>query len=272
MSEDDFAELTGPVILDEEENLPTDMPLSDIINELNEITDLANKELPYDENRLDYLLKIRENHPEYIELKAIEREEWLESVEQFIYQCQERVRTFVPVDVFSMSYDDLIGIGLTPEVAKRILQKKCLWLVRMSTAEIARLHESDLLNRYNSAGQNLDIIETAAVFASLPDTFSNDTTGKKSEWRDVLEFHLKKMLKDHEEDRLPEHKVRAPAYGGIQFGPVRDISTVREYKINATNEVVRKKSFIEVCTSAAGSAKIANYSYSSASNSSDLDF
>jgi hypothetical protein len=226
---------------DEEEDDEEDVTLEDINEELDTITKLANLGKPFDEKRMDYLLHIRSTHPDHIDQLAEEREEWLQSVEQFIYQCQERVRTFVPVDIFSTSFESLIEQGLSPEVAKRILQKQCLWLVRMSTAEIARLHESDLLGRFNSLGHNLDIIETAAVFASLPDKFCNDNTGKKLQWRNDIEENLKKMLFDNENDLLAEAKIRAVAYNGLQYGPIKDISSVREYKIIATSEGMYKK-------------------------------
>eukprot|EP01038_Epipyxis_sp_PR26KG_P010063 gene10063-13523_t len=224
-------------------------PLADIEHELDNITEKVNKGMVYDEKRLDYLLQLREKHPQYIARMEIEHEDWLESVEQFIYHCQERMRSFVPVEVFSCNKETLFSIGISKEISKRILQKQCLWLVRMSTAEIARLHLYDLLGRYNSAGQNLDIIETAAVFASLPDHFSFDDDGKKKEWRDQMEMNLKKMLSDHENGVLPEHKVRSPAYNGLQYGPIRDSSTVREYRVTATSDGMfkRDKSYMTLC-------------------------
>ena len=83
-------------------------------------------------------------------------------------QCLERTRTFIPVNVFSSTQDSLVSMGLSEDLAKRILQRKCLWLVRMSSAEIAGLHHADLYGRFNSTAQHLDIIETAAIYASLP--------------------------------------------------------------------------------------------------------
>ena len=58
------------------------------------------------------------------------------------------VRSFVPLNVFEASSSVLIEMGLSVEVAKRLLEKKALWLTRMSDMEIAKLHEADLHNRF----------------------------------------------------------------------------------------------------------------------------
>jgi hypothetical protein len=59
-------------------------------------------------------------------------------------------RSFVPLNIFDLSAAQLIELGLSAEVAKRLLEKKALWLVRMSEEEISRLHEADLYNRCTS--------------------------------------------------------------------------------------------------------------------------
>jgi hypothetical protein len=145
-----------------------EMTLEDIQSELQEITELANRGLEFSERRFDYLLKAQSCNIHYRREVEEEKEEWLESIEDFTQQCLERSRTFVPVNIFAASHEGLLAMGLSDDLAKRVLQRKCLWLVRMSRAEIARLHVSDLYNRYNTTAQHLDIIETAAIYASLP--------------------------------------------------------------------------------------------------------
>jgi hypothetical protein len=41
----------------------------------------------------------------------------------------------------------LVDMGLSLDVAKRVSEKKAVWLTRMSEEEISRLHEADLYNR-----------------------------------------------------------------------------------------------------------------------------
>eukprot|EP01032_Pedospumella_encystans_P002857 gene2857-3360_t len=137
------------------------LTLKQIQKELKKLTDLAHQGIDIDEARFDYLLRAQEHNEEYKLWLAEEKATWRDSVYEFAEQCLERTRTFVPVNVFESSADDLVQLGLTPELAKRVLQRQCLWLVRMSKAEIASLHESDLLGRYNSSAQHMDIIETA---------------------------------------------------------------------------------------------------------------
>lgn len=177
---DDFSELTGPYFADGSE---CRMTLVEIQNELAALTELAHRGYDIDEKRFDYLLKAQEENPEYMAMIAAERQHWRDSVADFVQECLERTRTFIPVNIFDSSFDDLCKIGLSPELARRILGKPCLWLTRMSKAELSKLHEYDLIGRYNSTQQHLDIIETAAVYATLPDTFKNDTMGKKAEWK-----------------------------------------------------------------------------------------
>ena len=242
---DEYSDITGNFVEDEEE---CTMSLREIQAELTSITDAANKGLPFDENRLDYLLKAQSNNEEYIQLMEAEQEEWRESIREFTQQCLERTRTFVPLEIFDMSSDDLLNLGISAELTKRILQRQCLWLVRMSPQEIAKLHISDLQGRYNSLGQHMDIIETAAIFASLPDHFANDRDNSKYEYKQAVEENLRQMLIDNDNDTLPPNKIRNPAYEGLQFGPVKDTSSVRvNQAVSSEDSFKPRRSFIEVC-------------------------
>ena len=87
--------------------------------------------------------------------------------------------------------------NVSEEVAKRILERKCLWLCRMAPSDIQKIHIVDMKNKYNPLGVNLDIVETAAVFACLPVTFQGDSDGKKAAFRDDVMQTLKDMMSDH---------------------------------------------------------------------------
>ena len=54
----------------------------------------------------------------------------------------------------------------------------------------------------------LDIIEVAAIYASIPDHFPNDTTGKKTAWLNGIELLLKRMLTEKNKGILPKHLKR----------------------------------------------------------------
>lgn len=222
--------------------------LKQIQRELRLLTDQAHQGLDIDEARFDYLLKAQEHNEEYKLLLAEERLAWRDSVYEFAEQCLERTRSFVPLNIFESSLENLVALGLTPELSKRILQRQCLWLVRMSKAEIASLHESDLLGRFNSSAQHMDIIETAAIYIALPDTFNGDEQGKKRDWRDRIEENLRRMLQDNDNNQLPEGRIRNPAYDGLQFGPIEDVTSVRAINIVSGRHSHRpRRSFLEVC-------------------------
>ena len=106
------------------------------------------------------------------------------------------MRGYVPVSISRESEVSLRQAGLSPQLAKRIFSKMCLWLVRMSPEIISRLHEADLINRYSPDAQKLDLVELAAVYESLPAVFLNDTTGRKQQVRMKLEDDIHKLLEE----------------------------------------------------------------------------
>jgi rRNA processing protein Gar1 len=240
---DEFADVTGAMIEDY-----ADLALDDIQSELLIMHEMADRGEAIDEKRFDLLIKLQEEHPEFQRMLAEEREHWKESIAEFIEHCLERTRSFIPVNVFDTTYEDLVNLGLSSDLSRRILQRQCLWLVRMSREEIARLHESDLMGRFSSLQQNLDIIETAAIYAALPEEFINDTKERKTEWKNSIEDNLRQMLIDHDNDELPPHRIRCPAYDGKQYGPIRDVTSTRPFQvIKGDMGLVQKNSFIELC-------------------------
>jgi hypothetical protein len=221
------------------------LTLEEIQRELLELAELSDAGYDIDEKRFDFLLKAQEENPEYQAMLEEERANWRESLAEFLEQCLERTRTFIPVNIFDCKTEDLLETGLSDELARRLQQRQCLWLVRMGKDEIARLHESDLLGRFNSQQQHLDIIETAAVYASLPDEFKVDPSGRKRDWKLTIEDNLRQMLLDNDQDALPIEKIRNPAYEGRQYGPIDDVTSVRAVKVHKASDA--RKSFLQIC-------------------------
>jgi hypothetical protein len=239
-------------------------PLSEIQEELIALVESSDKGVSIDENRFDYLLKLQEHNKDYQQFLEEERENWIDSVSEFCEQCLERMRSFVPSNIFDCSAEDLVALGINPELARRIRQRQCLWLIRMSKEEISRLHESDLLGRFNSMQQHLDIIETAAVYWSIPRDFAVDPVGRKSEWRHNIEENLRKMLLDNDEDQLPDYRIRNPAYNDLQYGPVKDLTSVRDVEVTKAEDITllggknKRRSFLEVCSTNSIVSKLKN--------------
>lgn len=229
--------------------LNSDMALSDIMEELELIMTAANNGNEYDADRLDYLIKAQIENPEYQMQLAYEFESWLEEINPFLEDSLNTMRSFVPLNIFSSNYDQLVEYGLSPEITKRIQQKKCLYLVRMSSAEISRLHEVDLAHKYNVSSQNLDIVELAAIYSSLPDRFSNDTLGKKYEWKEWIEKNLKIMYNEKKSNCLPKGKLRNSVYNDIKMGPFLELTSVKKFElvVGANPNEGSRKSFQETC-------------------------
>lgn len=196
------------------------IPLADIKQELGEIFEKVNSEQPYDEARMDFLLMCMENNPVYMAEKAELARQWREETAAFAQECLQTMRGYVPAHVFDATLPTLTQEdGLTLELAKRILAKKCLWLVRMRVVDIERVHEADLMGRFNPIAQNLDIVELAAIFAAVPEKFLNDPSGRKAQWRQNLENALREMDKQRQTNSLPPSRARNPAYKKQKVAP-----------------------------------------------------
>lgn len=222
--------------------------LEDILAEIAEIYAAIQRGETYDESRLDWLYREQEENSAYQAKIQEEHDRWREDIDGYCNECLETTRTFVPLNIFTSTQESLIEAGLTQDISKRILQKQCLWLVRMSPEEISRLHEADISNRFDTAAQMLDIIEMAAIYASLPETFRQDTTGKKIEWRQRIENTFKEMLRAIDINELPPGKVRAPVYQEVPFGPFDDLQSVR-YVEPVVGNLAPRRSFTETCKS-----------------------
>lgn len=208
---DTIAVLNAQLIADGKKPLEF-LPLKTIKKELAHIFEQVNAGEEYDEGRMDHLLKCMEFNPEYKREKEADAERWRATTVEYSKECLEIMRGFVPTNVFSSSLAELQNQGLSKELAKRIYTKKCLWLVRMRTADLMKLHEADLLGKFGCEALQLDIVELCAIYAIAPIKFTVDTTGKKEIWRSSLEGQVRKMLAEKEADKLPKNKQRALCY------------------------------------------------------------
>ena len=230
--------------------------LTDIEQELHEIIAKVNSGATYDEKRLDFLIALQNEHPEHQARQLEELREWTNSVEDYLAECLVAMRTFVPVNVACSSKDQMIAEneGLSVEVVKRIHEKKCLWLCRLSVDDIDRLHDIELRDRYNPTAENLDIVELSAVYASFPEEFTSDTSGKKTELKLAVMHQLQRLLKQKEDLELPENKIRHPAYGSEEYGPIEDIVSTYSTRVVSgisndewSGAVAPRRSFQDVC-------------------------
>jgi hypothetical protein len=115
----------------------------------------------------------------------------------------------VPPDVAKGSMAILEARGLPKAVARRVWEKKALWLVRIPPGVIAKTHVADLRSKYSPQG--LDIVELRAVFAAIPSEFENDADGGKAAWREALKNKLAEMCKKEAEKRLSKTEQRNSA-------------------------------------------------------------
>ena len=78
-------------------------------------------------------------------------------------------------------------------LARRVREKRALWLTQMPADDIASMHHADLQGAF--APQGLDLVETRAVFAAVPREFTNAADGKKAMWRKALRERLEAMTR-----------------------------------------------------------------------------
>jgi hypothetical protein len=191
------------------------IPLPDLKAEVEYLFDLANQGKPYDEVRLDYLLACMDYNPDYKLEKEQEAQRWRDEITPYASQALATQRGFIPPHIFHATWQTLVNEdGFTLKLAKRVFMKKALWLVRISSNDINKMHIAELTGRFNPEAQGLDIIETASIFAAIPPTFKNDPGGKKERWRMSVETSLKSMYSQHKKGKLPANKMRCPDYAG----------------------------------------------------------
>ncbi len=238
------------------------MSLTEIEEELQEIIVKVNKGEAFDEKRLDFLIAEKNDHPEHQMNLERENREWMLSIEDFLAESLAKTRSFLPVEISRLgSAENVVKeSGLSMDMAKRVLEEKALWLCRMKDTDISRIHIVDLLHKYNPMGINLDIIETAAVFACMPEHFNGDTDGRKEKFREDMIATLKGMMSDQQNGKLSAIRCRHPVYGveggGGEFGPIEDITSTLVSRVHSVSGISqdeldgkkpRRRSFTEVC-------------------------
>eukprot|EP01031_Cornospumella_fuschlensis_P027176 gene27176-32832_t len=187
--------------------------LAEIRAELSVLFELINTGQAYPEARLDYLLSFLEMNSEYKKEKEDELKQWRVEVKSFALECLATMRAFIPPQIFRTTENMLTAEYLySPALAKRILTKKCLWLVRMLPEDLDRLHEAELLGRFNPEAQNLDVVELSAIYAMLPLQFTKDPFEKKAKWRASIEANLMKTVADMKANKLSKEKLRCGVY------------------------------------------------------------
>ncbi len=188
-------------------------PLEEIKSEITELIEKANNGQQISEDRLDYLLQCMQWNKEYTLEQELEMKQWRETNLPFIDDCVLTMRGFIPADRSKLTTAELKNAGLSTTLIKRILGKKCLWLLRMPAVEIAKMHIADLSGTYGYDGQQLDIVELCAVYGSLINIhFQADNGGRKHRLRSNIENSVKEMINAYESGKLEKRKMRNPAY------------------------------------------------------------
>jgi hypothetical protein len=186
------------------------IPLEDINKEIAEILRRLNNEEAYDQDRFDYLLKCLEVNPVYIAEKELERRQLEEKLVPFLRESLQTMRGFIPPNMQEMKLDELVAThGYSKALAKRIFDKKCLWLTRVDPVSVSKMHISDLSGKFNPLAQNLDVVELAAVYAALPEKFQAED---KVKFKINIFEQLKKMHAEWESKKLPKIKCRNTVY------------------------------------------------------------
>lgn len=227
-------------------NPPRYIPLHEIEAELAQLTAMVNAGESFDEKRLDYLLQCMEINPDYRvqqeERNKIEREE----MSAIVQSSLETMQSIVPPNIAELSVNILQrDYNMSAVLAKRLVTKKCLWLVHMSEGDIMKLHEADLTGRYGYGAQNLDIVERMAVYACMPNSFLGDSRGVKKRYVADLEQSVKQMLRQQNNNSLPKSQQRNPAYKDVKpyAADGTDMTTVSSDSTGVNNPIHNPSSF-----------------------------
>ena len=159
------------------------------------------------------------------------------------------MRGFISPHVFTMSKSDIQKDGLPSALVKRIQSKRCLWLIRMDPAAIAKLHEASLIGQYSTQAQNLDIIEVAAILACVPDKFSNDASGRKRMWRDQLQGTLKEFVTLDRKKMLAGEKKRCSVYTNVTRFYQHNAELYDPAVIKSNDVFAPRRSFLNIVSS-----------------------
>jgi hypothetical protein len=167
---------------------------------------LAEKEI----EKWDTAIKM---NPEYMKEQEEKTNVWELENKPLNLQAMRAMRGLIPPDIKECSLVELQERGLPKSLAKRLWDKKALWLLRMHIDDIKKLHQADLRGKY--ANQGLDVREMRAIWCCLPNDFDNDGDGKKAEWKFNFRQKLEELTLKEKENRLSKPEMRNVAYKGI---------------------------------------------------------
>lgn len=192
------------------------IPLQNLKEEIAFLCRKATSGEKYDEQRLDYLISCLSVNPEYEEEQLQESIKWRNEIHPFSSECLQIMRSYIPPSIFYESLNTLVNTYNIPKsLASRIMNKKCLWLIRISKEDIQKIHIAEFLGRFNTSGQNLDIVELAAIYACLPNSLHNDHDGKKKIWKANIEENLKSLYIQKNNNTIRKDKLRNNAYANV---------------------------------------------------------
>eukprot|EP00924_Labyrinthula_sp_SR-Ha-C_P004552 maker-scaffold_1-snap-gene-4.19-mRNA-1 protein AED:0.00 eAED:0.00 QI:108/1/0.66/1/0.5/0.33/3/183/987 len=177
-----------------------------LIPKLSEGTDKEMQEAQAEFDQWDQIIR---NHAGYIEREAKKWEKWESDNAPRNRAALAEMKTMVPENYKNVK--DLIAkTGVSPKIADRIKKNQIFKFFYFSKDQIARIHDADLLNKY--APQGLDIRETRAIYATLPDEFLNDPKGTKKQWREMIKNRLFKLTEKEAKNTLTPTEQLANAY------------------------------------------------------------
>lgn len=158
-----------------------------------------------DVDKLDLAIR---SHPDYVREQQEKRNAFDAANEDANSTALAQVRRCVPPNPSAWSLAELEA-ALPLKTARRVFRKRALHLVRMPKPRIAKLHIVELRGAYETSG--LDVIEARAVFASLPESWDNDSNKEKQQWADDLREVLVNLVqKNSEESELYTVDVFSP--------------------------------------------------------------
>jgi hypothetical protein len=212
--------------------------ISAIIVKLND-----NSATEQDTAQLAHLLACLEVNPEHKAEVAEEERLWAEQVRDRAEEWLLETRAFVPPFIVSATERQLIDeCGYSKALAKRLLTKKCLWLVRMQEHDIAKLHFADLSVAYGFQGQRLDLVEIGAIFAVCQSIqFKSDGTREKAKWKEALLAALKSLMKQESLGKLTSAQLRNPAYTDMEPGFAERLTLFERNPVSSEGAHVTEK-------------------------------
>ena len=175
-------------------------------------------------------------NPEYAKEQEEKAKKWEEDNRQANADALRRMRGLVPPNVRTVTMKDLTEKFNVPKaLAKRIWDKKILWLLRTHPEETRKVHIADLTSKFSNQG--LDIIEMRAIWLALPDEFDNDGDGKKADWKFNFLQKLQELTGKEDRNALSNNEKRQRAYKDVDgqelFDPDAEIVKTAALKSTA---------------------------------------